>query len=97
MSTLRTARTAVGAGPNGRAHASSDDQRHASDGGFPVGTLASNPPMCPQQPEAELNGDLFRARRESLVDPQHALVCLAWPIDWSRFAAEFGIVPQRVV
>jgi hypothetical protein len=53
--------------------------------------------MCPQQPEAELNGDLFRARRESLVDPQHALVCLAWPIDWSRFAAEFGIVPQRVV
>ena len=46
--------------------------------------------MRPKQPKAEPQEDLFRARLQNLVDPQHALVRLAGLIDWRRFEAEFG-------
>ncbi|MBC4018170.1 IS5 family transposase, partial [Siccirubricoccus deserti] len=46
--------------------------------------------MRPKQPAVEPQEDLFRARLENLVDPQHALVCLAGLIDWRRFEVEFG-------
>ncbi len=42
--------------------------------------------MRPKQPKAEPQEDLFRARLQNLVDPQHPLVRLAGLIDWSRFA-----------
>jgi transposase, IS5 family len=36
--------------------------------------------------------DLFRARLEAIVDPEHALVRLARTIDWAFLAARFGEV-----
>jgi IS5 family transposase len=46
--------------------------------------------MRPEQPAAEPQDDLFRARLQSLADPRHALVRLAGLIAWERFETAFG-------
>ncbi len=46
--------------------------------------------MRPQQPTAEDQDDLFRARLANLVDRRHPLVRLAGLVAWGRFEAEFG-------
>lgn len=46
--------------------------------------------MGPKEERDASEGDLFRARLETLIDGKHELVKLAGAIDWARFDEAFG-------
>jgi IS5 family transposase len=48
--------------------------------------------MRPKERRESGQTDLFRARLDQIVDPDHALVKLARPIDWGFLEAHFGEV-----
>jgi transposase, IS5 family len=48
--------------------------------------------MRPKERRESGQADLFRARLDAIVDPEHALVRLARMIDWAFLAARFGEV-----
>lgn len=46
--------------------------------------------MSPKEERDASEGDLFRARLETLIDGKHELVKLSRAIDWARFDEAFG-------
>jgi IS5 family transposase len=53
--------------------------------------------MRPKQAGARETPELFRARRENLIDRQHPLARLAELIDWRAFEESFGPLYQERV
>jgi IS5 family transposase len=47
--------------------------------------------MLQENPKASDQGDLYRARLESIIDPRHELVKLAGKVDWSRLQEDLSV------
>jgi len=46
--------------------------------------------MRPRKPKTTVEGDLFRARLDQIIDMKHALVQLAGKIDWAWIDEEIA-------